>query len=91
MKTETIWSASEEKDIAVEFTDEQHAAMTTFVKEQAENGEWFTPSDVEEHMSDEWKETDTFDTTAIVQVFLPPGFGVEMHGWEDFIVVPVEG
>lgn len=88
--TVTIWSAARESNIDVEFTPEQHAALTAFVKEQADEGEFFTPQEVAELMPAPHNEDDEFDTTAIVQAFLPAGFGVEMHGWEDFCVVPVE-
>jgi len=41
-------------------------------------------------MPEEWQESDAFDTTDIVTAFLQPGFGIEMHGLEDFVIVPIE-
>lgn len=89
MRTETLWSSARNADKTVNFPDDKHAAMTTLVSGLAQSGRWFTPMEVEEHMPDEWKATDEFDTTSIVQAFLPPGFGVEMHGWEDFCIVAI--
>lgn len=83
-----IWSVARDSRIDVEFTDEQHAALTAFVKERADDGEWFTPMEVVALMPAPHDEDDDFDTTAIVQAFLPDGFACEQHGWEDFCVVP---
>ncbi len=85
-----IWSAARDSRVEVEFTAEQHAALTEFVRERADDGEWFTPMEVAELLPEPYDEDDDFDTTAIVQAFLPDGFGCEQHGFEDFCVVPVE-
>ena len=88
--TVTIWSSAENRDVEVEFTPERHAALTGFVKRLADSGEWFEPSAIACLMPSPHNEDDMFDTTAIVQAFLPAGFAVEQHGWEDFVVVPAE-
>lgn len=88
--TVTIWSADEERDIAVEFTDEEHAALTAFVQKQARKGRFFTPQKVARLMPSPYNgDNDTFDTSSIVQAFLPDGFAVEQHGFEDFCIVSV--
>lgn len=88
--TTAIWSSDLESHITVEFDDEQYAALTTFVKERADDGEWFTPTQVANLMPAPHNENDDFDMSDIVQAFLPNGFAVEMHGWEDFCIVPAE-
>ena len=83
---EMLRSSTAHTTVEVEFSDEQHAALTSFVWDHATSGDWFTPQDVNELMPPELRESGDFDTIEVVRPFLPEGYGVEMHGWEDLCI-----
>lgn len=80
-----VWSDGHNDWLMIETDEQQDQAIALFIEEHIE-GEFFG--------SDEWhslfgeEENDRLDTgtAAFVSAFLPEGFGVTQHAWDDFAI-----
>lgn len=85
MAQTSVWSDGHNEFVTLTTTPEQDTAIAAFIEEHKE-GEFFGSDEWHSLFTEHQNDRLETGTAAFVSAFLPEGFGVTQHAWDDFAI-----